>query len=335
MKKTTFLFFTMLLSFGIFAQDLRIVEQTIKKNSTGQKLVDPEVEITLGEITTTTVSVSFAPNETCDSYYIYITTAEGMNMWIGMFGSERGVVRQFGIQKSGDYTHFWTSLDGGTEYTIYASPSNTTEDIFPMQTIVFSTLNGGGTGLAEIDVQVSEITETSARVVATPNDQTAVFYDGLITVELYNELGADSVNNFFKTEQALYATDNWVWGALTSGTAYYALAFGKNANDEWGSTNLVEFTTLTPTNILNCEKQQSEISIFPNPSKGKFTFKTLGEKNGKIVIYNLNGQKVLEQMISGSENIINTNELANGVYQVVFNEENSFETASQKLIINK
>ena len=295
------------------------------------------VGVTLGEISTTTVELSFAPREICASYYFMISTAANMAELSANFGmSYETIVRMFGIQKTEAHDHLFTKLDAGTEYTIYVSPKNTSGDILPIETLVFSTNWGGGTGVAEINVQVSNITATSVRFIATPNDQTAVFHNGLITVDYYNQIGAEAAAEYFKNDgEPQYQTDDWTWGDLQFETAYYALAIGQNGEGEWGPVSLVEFTTLPLVGILNPEAQPSTISVFPSPGNGTFTFKSIYGNNGKISIYNINGQKVHEQTVNGSESRINAGGLSNGLYQVVYTSDNSTETATQKLIISK
>ncbi len=295
------------------------------------------VGVTLGAITTTTVELSFAPTEICASYYFLISTAANMAELSANFNmSIQSIVRMFGIQKTAAHDHLFTKLDAGTEYTIYVSPMNTIGDILPIETIVFSTLLGGGSGVAQVNVQVSNITATSVRFIATPNDQTAVFHNGLITVAYYNEIGAEAAAEYFKNDgEPQYQTDDWTWGDLVPETAYYALAIGKNGEGVWGPVALLEFTTQSLVGVLNPEVQQSAISLFPSPGNGMFTFKSVNGNSGKISIYNLNGQLVHEQTVSGSESRINATDLNNGLYQVVFISENSAEIATQKLIISK
>ncbi|MDD4149894.1 MAG: T9SS type A sorting domain-containing protein [Bacteroidales bacterium] len=234
MKKFTILLFTLLLTIGIFAQNQVIVSRIKTNNAFGEK-TDPAVEITIGEITQTTVGVSFTPNVVCTSYYIYISPDATPNI---------AMIKFFGLLKTGDYTHLWSALDGATAYTIFVLPRNSDNEEFAINSLTFTTGAGGGIGIAEIDIQVSEITDRSARLIATPNDQTGVYFDGLITVDYYNEIGEDSAINYFTTStQPLYSQDNWVWPGLKHGTAYHAIAIGKNTNSEWGTLALVTFTT--------------------------------------------------------------------------------------------
>lgn len=336
MKKTIILLFTLLFSLTIFGQDQGAVVRNSNINAPKEKSV-PMVDINLVEVTTTTVEVSFTPNATCASYYLLIGTASQMTMFSGMMGVPiDSLVHQWGIHKETAYTHLWASQDAATEYTVYASPSDASGNVFPLQTLIVTTLSGGGSGVAEIDLQVSEITDHSVRLIATPNDETAIFHDGLITVSYYNEIGAEAVNEYFKTDgQPLYETDNWTWGELLPETAYYAIGIGQNGDGEWGPTAKVEFTTLSNTGITELDGQQSEITLFPNPSNGTFSFKSIHENSGILSIYNSNGQKVYEQTVSGFASTIHANGLANGLYHVIFTAENSGKIAVQKLIISK
>ncbi|MFA7081811.1 MAG: T9SS type A sorting domain-containing protein [Bacteroidales bacterium] len=295
------------------------------------------VDITLVDVTNTTVEVNFAPNAACASYYILIGTADQMTMFSAMFGVPiDSLVHRWGVLKDTPYTQLWSGQDAATEYTIYASPMDESGDVFPLQTLIVTTLSGGGSGLSEIDLQVSEITAQSVRLIATPNDQTAVFHNGLITVSYYNEIGADQVNEYFKTDgQPLYETDNWTWIELIPETAYYAIGIGQNADGVWGPAARVEFTTLSEIGIRELDGQQSKITLFPNPSSGTFNFKSLDQNSGIVSIYNNAGQKVHEQKVSGFESSINANGLENGLYHVIFNSKDSGKITTQKLIIRK
>ena len=322
MKKITTLLFTLVFSLTMFAQNQKTL---------------PMVDITLVDVTATTVKASFTPNAACASYYILISTADQMTMFSGMFGVPiDSLVHRWGILKDSSYTHLWSGQDAATEYTIYASPMDGSGDVFPLQTLIVTTISGGGSGLAEIDLQVSEITANSVRLIATPNDQTSVFHNGLITVSYYNEIGADQVTEYFKTDgQPQYETDDWTWLELTPETAYYAIGIGQNADGVWGPTARVEFTTLSELGLKELDRLESKITLFPNPCSGTFNFKSLDQNSGTISIYNSTGQKVYEQKVSGLESTINANGLENGLYHVIFNSEDSGKIAAQKLIISK
>ena len=296
---------------------------------------DPAVLITPLEITNTTVTASFTPNAACETYYALIGIQSEMQMWSAMMGvSIDSLVQMWGIEKSIPFTNVWTDQIPNTEYTLYARPLDANGFGYPLNTITVTTLTGGGNGLAEMQVEVTQITDSSVRLIATPNDQTALFFDGLITKEYFNEIGQDSAVAVIKDNgYPQYTTDDWVWLGLSAATDYYAIAVGKNALDEWGSATIVEFTTLEPVGISDPTEDQKTTSIFPMPNNGMFTFAAPEGQAGTIRIFNTNGQIVFDQSVSGDQPVIDARQLSNGLYHVHFTSESKAITISEKLII--
>lgn len=304
---------------------------------TNDEITAPAVNITPGEITNTTVQATFEPNFNCANYFTLISTQEEMENWSAMMGvSIDSLVQMWGIEFNEEFTYLWNGLIPNTEYTIYARPYGTDGIAYPLNTITVTTLGNGGSGLSEMDVQLSEITDVSVRLIATPNDQTAVFFDGLITVEYYNQIGEEAAiaaiqNNGYPQ----YETDDWVWLDLTPGTDYFAIAIGQNANDEWGPATIVPFTTLPWVGVDHIEGLQTASSIFPLPNNGDFTFVAPNNEAGTISIFNANGQLVFEQKVSGQQDAINANHLNNGLYHLRFTSESSELRLNEKLLITK
>ncbi|HZK06858.1 MAG TPA: T9SS type A sorting domain-containing protein [Bacteroidales bacterium] len=296
---------------------------------------DPAVIITPLEITNTTVEASFTPNVACASYFALLSTQSEMAMWSAWLGvSVDSLVQMWGIEKTEAFTHLWTGQAPNTEYTLYARPLDANGFGYPLNTKTVTTLTGGGNGLAEMQVQVSQITDSSARLIAIPNDQTALFYDGLITKSYFNEIGQDSaVAVIIEFGSPMYAIDDWVWIDLFANTDYYAIAVGKNALDEWGPATIVEFKTLEPVGIADPVEAQKTISIFPMPNNGTFTFTTPNGQAGSVRIFNTNGQMVFEQRVSGEQSVIDAHHLSNGLYHLQFTSDSKAITVSEKLII--
>jgi uncharacterized delta-60 repeat protein len=131
----------------------------------------PAVIISPLEITKTTVEASFTPNTACETYYALIGIQSEMEMWSAMLGvSIDSLVQMWGIEKSEAFTYIWTDQVPNTEYTLYARPLDANGFAFPLNTITVTTLAGGGNGLAEMQVEVTQITDSSVRLIATPND---------------------------------------------------------------------------------------------------------------------------------------------------------------------
>jgi len=291
----------------------------------------PAVTITPGTITDTNVQASFAKNATCTSYYILMSTATEMAQWATMFGVPVDtLVKQWGIHCYADTSYTWTAMAPSTEYTIYALPADAGNVFYPMQTALATTLTGGGTGLSTVTVDVFDITSTSARVVVAPNAETAVFYDGLIRKSYADSIGMDSCIAIIKTSPyPLYSTDNWVWSSLESNTTFYAIGIGKNANDEWGDSTVVEFTTLTSG---FAEMNSSEMfSIYPMPCNGKFNVDVNGFNTGELQLLDMNGRLIYSEKISAAHTEINAEVLNNGCYIIRVVSESG--VGSGKLII--
>ncbi|MDD4848034.1 MAG: T9SS type A sorting domain-containing protein [Bacteroidales bacterium] len=205
----------------------------------------PVITITVDEVTETTVAASFDANEDCASYYILIGIQSEMEMWMQMMQATlEQLVQQWGLHIYSDTSYVWTGQTPNTEYTIYALPLDAEGLIYEIQTQTVTTPGGGGLGESVIAIELSEITASSVRMIATPNEHTAVFHDGLIMAELFNEIGQDSAIEIIKNNgYPLYEIDDWTWNDLTPNTTYKAIAIGKNADDVWGEATIDEFTT--------------------------------------------------------------------------------------------
>ena len=85
-----------------------------------------------------------------------------------------------------------------------------------------------------------------------------------------------------------------------------------------GSVNC-NFTLIVEAALSNEDfNPNSNIVIYPNPTNSILNIK--GEFNSleKIAVYNMLGQVVMENVVSGNENQLNVSSLANGIYHVRF-----------------
>lgn len=210
----------------------------------------PKVEATFPSVEATTVTGHFAMNEYCEGYTILIAEKGSLNGWLEMTGSSLSdLVKLWGIGCVADTTYTWTQLTPGTDQEVYVlvqGADTTYLDIYDVRTA-----NAGGSGESVITVTVSDITSTSARVTFTPNDQTYLFKDMIITQEAFNDYGEAEVEEMLKADSyTYYETDSWNWETLDAGTAYYAIAIGQNAEGEWGSMTKEAFSTLESKGVV-------------------------------------------------------------------------------------
>ena len=299
--------------------------------------LNPDVTITPGTITPTTVQATFTPNAACKSYDILMSTASEMQSWSLMMGVPvDSLVAQWGITYSGVQTYTWTEMIPNTEYTVYALPKDSLGQASPLVTILATTTQNGGSGLSTLTVVVNDITSTQARVVVTPNAETAVFHDGLITVDYYNTIGSDSALTLIKSNPyPLYTTDDWIWSDLTPATDYYAIGIGQNADSIWGTPAITPFTTLSSAGIASGDATASSALIYPVPTTGIFYFQADPAASGEIRIIDLNGKTVFSQRITPARTEINASSLGNGCYYLRYWPDSGQTPVTTKLIIAK
>jgi uncharacterized delta-60 repeat protein len=272
----------------------------------------PAVDVTFANVSTTTLDVTLTPNAVCESFYFVIMTAADLQQWTPMFGSEAGVIKTFGIHGYEALTHHFTQLNPATDYYVYTVSVGYDGFEAPFDSAYVQTLTLGGNGEALATIVLSEITETSVRMIVTPNDQTAEFHDGLMTKALFDEMGEAGAVEYFQNDGfPHFQTDNWVWADLESNTVYKAIATCKNALGEWGPATIEEFTTVI-TSVNHVEI--NPLIIFPNPGQGKFEITGEDIQGGNLRIIDMNGKEVYSTKINGKLTPIDISHSNSGLY---------------------
>ncbi len=331
----------------LIAPDRQIVIQDLWPINNSQTIVDalapygiqehecgvasPEVEITLGEIGTTTVEATFVPNDDCASYYILMSTAAEMEQWANMMGLSVGeLVKQWGIEQTAEYTYTWTAMIPNTEYTVYALPLDADGNMYELNTVIATTESNGGTGVAVIDVEVEVLSDTEVRTVATPNEETASYHYGLITVEYFDEIGEEAAVQLIREDgYELYDVDEWTWIELFPNTNYYAISTGMNANNEWGETTIVPFYT----SLDGCaELVPNAFSIRPNPATTMVYVETELRGEAQISIVDVAGRCVMKIDVADiSSTSVNVEDLDKGIYFMMIQSEDKYSV--EKMIV--
>ena len=276
---------------------------------------EPSVEITLGDVTPTTVSATFTPNADCASYWFMIGIESEMQMWQQMMSATiEQLVQMWGIQASGTQSYTWTDQLPGTEYTIYVVPADADGNTYDVVTQTVTTPTQGGSGEALVELTVELISNTSATINAVPNDETAEYHYGFITVDYYNEVGAEEAANIMREDgYPAYEAESFTWTNLEPLTYYYALGTAKNGNNEWGATTLVEIYT----SMTGVAEISNIYSVYPNPAND--FIKISGEKINTVSVFNTLGQIVDSFVTDGTEFILATSNYDNGIYFVKVN----------------
>ncbi len=277
--------------------------------------LNPSVEITLGEVTTTTIEATFTPNDDCASYHLLADTQSNMEMWTSMMGASlEELIVMWGIEKTSAYTHTWDDFAPNTEYTIYALPKDADGNFGEMVTANVTTQQSGGTGTSVIELVVEVLSNTSVKTTATPNEETAVYHYGLIEKSYFEEIGEEAAVQIFREDlYSFYEVDVWEWIDLNPLTDYYAIATGQNSEGEWGETTIVPFRT----EMEGCEELvKTNFSIYPNPASSTITI--VSEAKGTAKIYDMTSRCVKEVQIDGTTTV-NIEDLNQGVYFININ----------------
>lgn len=314
MKKITASLFGIIASLSLFAQT-------------------PSVTTNILNTTSTTIEAEFQMGENCTKYAILADALGSMTVWTQMMGvSLEELVIQWGIMYEQNATYTWDELNPNTPYEVFVVAMNETDTADVVITNC-STASQGGEGESLISIELSELTKTSVRMITVPNDQTAYYYNGLVTKELYDEVGEDSVMSILKsTPYQLCETDDWVWQDLMPYTEYYALAQGANVNDEWGVVSKVAFRTLGDVSITQLEKEQT-LLLYPNPAKD-FVVLQNSVAGDEVELSDIQGRVLQKFVTNTSKTRLNVSDCKPGFYFVRIKNAESAEETIGKLIIN-
>lgn len=202
------------------------------------------VQIHLDAVTPETITCTFDKVDSCTNYHILCCEPSSQEMFFPMFGftSWEQATAAWGLPCVGDTTYTWDEMIPNTEYVIFVLAHFATHDTLIKDTVLTTTLGGHGT--SSIALEVKDITSTGVTTIATPNSETAMFKDFIISKEYYDEIGHDSTMALLKADYyEHYSVDTWTWFDLTSNTEYIFAGIGKNADGQWGEMNMISFTT--------------------------------------------------------------------------------------------
>lgn len=226
------------------------------------------VEWTIDEVTTSTITVTFTPNDEVEGYAACLFEAGTAETQFNMFGAWMGftcmgdMVKAWGFQSGGTASNTWTNQSPGTAYDILVQSWDAEGNYGELITISIMTQKLGGEGQAEITITIGDFgsenytdengVEQTAYyqwVTFTPNDQVSVFHDMIIEAATYetDEWGEQGVTDYLQGDNPSswwnrYGVDSDRWN-VDPGTRYYAVAMGQNVNGEWGPLAIKEFTT--------------------------------------------------------------------------------------------
>lgn len=235
-------------------------------------------------------------------YTIY--DIEGADPWYS--GTTAGEVR---------FTDLY--LNPATIYYVYIAAKGE-DTVFDYGT-TFVTPIGGGTGVASVDVSITNITTNSATLTTNPNDQTAYYYclsgksssfashginDAEAVVDYMESIGASRLTVGFSKQM----TD------LKKATEYTVWAVPFNQNNIMGNASCEVFTTLT---VGINEANDIQLNVYPNPVSTILNI--VGVEGFKeVFLYNSFGQQIMCRQLENDVLRIDVSELIPGTYHLRF-----------------
>ena len=105
---------------------------------------DPQVTIYVDQITETTVTATFTPNESCAAYYYTMATESELQQWMGIAGLELPEYLQtYGFPGDDEIAHTFTDLTPYTDYLICAVPADADGNLYEVIQKTVNTTPGG------------------------------------------------------------------------------------------------------------------------------------------------------------------------------------------------
>lgn len=285
----------------------------------------PSVTINVDDITNNGFTCSFSPDSECTSYYILADELEKMKQYDDKIES---YIQLWGIKYTQSTSYTWKKMRPNQEYVVYALAIGPQSQ--QLYTDTFRTEKSGGHGKSVISVSVNNVTGHCVNTVATPDDQTMMFKDFIISLSL-----SDTIHDYFVTVDAgnadsltndsilkmlkeepyeHYEEDLWQWCSLRPETDYLFIAVGMNADSIWGDLSSVSFRTLEKgVSVENVE--MNAIAVYPNPASEYILVN--GVETGEMIsVVDLSGNVIIEQKAASSDVRISLDGIVPGIYVV-------------------
>lgn len=226
---------------------------------------NPAISYTIDETTSSSFTLTVTANKDCLGYY-WCMFEKGQaqaqfEQWGPMFGfpNIESMIAQFsGREYDGVSTNTWKDLAPATDYEVCVVPVDEAGTFADMVTIPVSTKQQGGEGVAQVAITSggAEVYEDKLlyTIIFTPNDQTAVYHDLVVSKEAFDKDGEEFWKNYLLNGNPedpnynQYGVDKFPFEA-EAGKQYYGVAIAKNAKGEYGPLVKELFTVEAPAGV--------------------------------------------------------------------------------------
>ena len=283
---------------------------------------DPQVALSIDEVTENSISATFTPNEECALYYYVCATEAEIMLWYATGGDIETIVQEHGISETAALTKTFNDLLPETKYYVAALPvdpdGNYGDPVYETVTTL------------PLPVVYDETLTFSMDTIVLPWCETT-------WITIYNNTAEDAtITNICddRYELGFYiGPDSLEW--LSCNVSEYTIPQGGSVElgiicCVTGKSLIPDLVTVTSNlpeaqfvvmvdDTWSVEENGTSISLFPNPANESVTLK--GENLGMVRVFNVLGQKVDEFEANSNELRINTTGYENGVYFVKAGEQ--------------
>lgn len=211
---------------------------------------NPAISYTIDETTSSSFTLTVTANKDCLGYY-WCMFEKGQaqaqfEQWGPMFGfpNIESMIAQFsGREYDGVSTNTWKDLAPATDYEVCVVPVDEAGTFADMVTIPVTTKQQGGEGVAQVAITSGGANVYEDKllytIIFTPNDQTAVYHDLVVSKEAFDKDGEEFWKNYLLNGNPedpnynQYGVDKFPFEA-EAGKQYYGVAVAKNAKGEYG-----------------------------------------------------------------------------------------------------
>ncbi len=329
---TTYLVFAMAFNVDGVASELYQIPFTTLSYG-GEGLA--EVAMTVSNPTASSFDVSFVPNNQTN-YYYYIIADQSFYNELNLSSTDDVVAwAQANQEKNfGELEGTVGDLDMGTEYICYAIPFNANNELGTVATATISTLTLGGTGVAEVEIIVENVTTTTFDVAFEMNEETAYYYYLIAEESILEQYGLTTqeaiLEYFAQNGEKSYENLGGTISDCANGSLMKVYTFAYNGNNELGTVNLVELVMGEGVVGLNDVMTNVDVNIYPNPASNFINVSSLSIID-RVQITNVLGQVVMVKEIGANGANINIENLESGNYFVtIYSNEG---VATKKLLV--
>ena len=294
-----------------------------------------EVAMSATNPTGSSFDISFVPNDQTN-YYYYIIAEQSFYTELNLSTQDDIVAWAEANQTKnfGELSGTVSDLMMGTEYICYAIPYNANNELGTVSTTTISTLTLGGTGVAEVAIEVENVATTTFDVSFTMNEETAYYYYLIAEETILEQYGLTTqeaiLDYFAQNGEASYENLGGTISDCVAGDLMKVYTFAYNGNNELGTVNLVELIMGEGVVGLNDVMTNVDVNIYPNPANKFINVSSLSIID-RVQITNVLGQVVMTKEVGANGANINIENLKSGNYFVtIYSNEG---VATKKLLV--